>query len=102
MSLKRFAVFGVMVTLLGMLSGCPAHPGPNPDPIDPVGPDSRFQQPCADFCRHLRALQCQEGEPLPDGTSCETFCIDTQKAGHNLNIPCILQIQSCAEQQRCR
>jgi hypothetical protein len=46
-------------------------------------------------------LGCKEGEPLRDGTSCETFCINTQEAGHNLNIPCILQIQSCTEIQKC-
>jgi hypothetical protein len=101
MNLKRFAVLGVVV-LLGMLSGCPSGPGPNPGPDVPPGPDSRFEKPCADFCQHLRALKCKEGEPLPNGKSCETFCIDTQKEGHNLNIPCILQIQSCAEQERCR
>jgi hypothetical protein len=63
---------------------------------------SSFQQPCQAFCQHLRVLGCQEGEPLADGTSCETFCIDTQEAGHNLNIPCILQLQTCAELPRCR
>ena len=108
MNLKRFTLFGAVV-LLGMLSGCPSPPGPtvSPPPGPTVSPPvdlerSRFKQPCADFCQHLRALKCPEGEPLPNGTPCETFCIVTQEEGHNLNIPCILQIQNCAEQERCR
>jgi hypothetical protein len=59
------------------------------------------QKPCEAFCQHLRTLGCREGQPLPDGTPCEKFCIDTQEAGLNLNIPCILQTQSCGDLQRC-
>ena len=65
------------------------------------GTGSRFQKPCADFCQHLRALGCKEGEPLKSGASCETFCVDTQEAGHDLKIACVLNIQSCGEIQSC-
>ena len=101
MNLKRFAMLGVVV-LLGTLSGwsC-AHMGEDKK-NNGGSKGSAFQQPCADFCQRLQALKCQEGEPLADGTSCETFCINTQEAGHDLKISCILQIQSCAELQRCR
>jgi hypothetical protein len=62
---------------------------------------SVFTRPCEAFCRHLRALGCREGEPLASGTSCETFCVDTQEAGHDLRIACVLKIQSCGEVQSC-
>ena len=62
---------------------------------------SAFRQPCEAFCQHLRTLGGKEGEPLKSGTSCETFCIDTQEAGHDLKIACVLKIQSCGEMQSC-
>jgi len=62
---------------------------------------SAFQRPCEDFCQHLRALGCPEGQPLASGTSCEKFCVDTQEAGHDLQIACVLKIRSCGELQSC-
>ncbi len=50
---------------------------------------------CDDACIHLRSLSCEEGENLPDGTSCETFCEKTQKRGHALSPSCVLRIDSC-------
>ena len=35
------------------------------------------------------------------GTSCETFCVDTQRAGHDLRIGCVLKTPSCGEVQSC-
>ncbi len=59
------------------------------------------EQSCQAYCQHLRALGCKEGAPLQSGTSCETFCIDTQKAGHDLRMACVLKIKSCGELQSC-
>ena len=70
-------------------------------PSNVGGAASRFQEPCAGFCQHLRALGCKEGQPLASGTSCETFCVDTQEAGHDLKIACVTKIQSCGEIQSC-
>jgi hypothetical protein len=52
---------------------------------------------CGEMCSHLKQLGCEEGEPLPDGTSCEDFCKSMGNNGHNLNISCILSIKECSE-----
>jgi len=62
---------------------------------------SDLQRSCEAFCQHLRALGCPEGQPLESGTSCEKFCVDTQAAGHDLQIACVLKIQSCSQLQSC-
>jgi hypothetical protein len=99
MSRHGFSIIGIVV-LVGVIGSfsCSTKDGGKPSDAEKV---SVFQQPCSAFCQHLRTLECQEGAPLKDGTPCETFCIDTQEAGHDLNIPCVLQIQSCGELQRC-
>jgi len=100
MSLARSSVIGVLV-LVGAIGSfsCAAREGGKP--IDGNSKASVFRQPCQAFCQHLRTLGCKEGEPLKSGTPCETFCVDTQEAGHDLNIACVLKIQSCGEMQRC-
>ena len=100
MNLKRASIPGLLVLMVALISfSCTPKHGGNSD-SDNTRP-SVSQKPCADFCQHLRTLGCKEGQPLADGTPCEKFCIDTQEAGLNLNIPCILQTQSCGELQRC-
>jgi hypothetical protein len=100
MRLRRFA--RRVIVVLVVLSGVSCAPIDGGTPHNGPPEVSSFQQLCQAFCQHLRVLGCPEGAPLADGTSCETFCIDTQEAGHSLNIPCILQVQGCAELQRCR
>jgi len=56
---------------------------------------------CPAACQRLRELNCPEGDPLPDGTTCEKFCSDTQKAGHDLHPECIAKIGTCADQAKC-
>ena len=92
MNLKRFSVLCAVV-LLGALSGCSTG-GTKPGP-GPVG------QTCKDFCQHAKDMKCPEGEPLANGASCETFCIDTEKAGHDLNLSCRIQAKSCTELRNC-
>jgi hypothetical protein len=52
---------------------------------------------CSDACIHLRVLGCPEGDPLEDGTACEQFCLETQKAGHPLNLTCVIGMTACSE-----
>lgn len=65
------------------------------------GGNGSVERSCQAYCQHLRTLGCKEGEPLKSGTSCETFCVDTQKAGHDLRIGCVLKTPSCGEVQSC-
>ena len=52
---------------------------------------------CADACVHLRTLKCAEGNPLPNGTTCEQFCQSTQQSGHALILSCVMRINNCSE-----
>ena len=99
---RAYAAAVLLVAGVIGASSCTTGAGGGTTPPGPGGgTGSRFQKPCADFCQHLRALKCKEGEPLKSGASCETFCVDTQEAGHDLKIACVLNIQSCGEIQSC-
>ena len=93
MSRGRSAAIAVLL-VLAALGGVSCTTGENVKP-------SNGGASCQAYCQHLRTLGCKEGEPLASGTSCETFCIDTQKAGHDLRIGCVLKVPSCGEIQSC-
>lgn len=57
---------------------------------------------CDKACGRMRALHCEEGEPLDDGTSCTKFCEDTQKSGHALRPSCLVNIETCSEIDLCQ
>jgi len=65
----------------------------NPDPVDPPVPS----EGCAGACAHMLKLECPEGAPLEDGTTCETFCTNTEAAGHALDTECVMGVTSCEE-----
>jgi len=73
-------------------------------PYIPPTPIPAKDDNCPAACKHLRDLGCPEGAPLPDGTTCEKFCLDTQAAGHALRPSCILTLLSCnpEEMERCQ
>jgi hypothetical protein len=70
---------------------------PPPVPVEPTDTAK-----CSDACAHLKALGCEEGEELPDGTSCTVFCEMTQQAGHALNPSCVMKIKVCREIDTCQ
>ena len=100
MSLGRSAVLAVLL-VVGAIGGVSCTTSESGKPSNGGAKGSVFQRPCEAFCQHLRTLGCKEGEPLKSGTSCETFCIDTQEAGHDLQIACVMKIRSCGEVQSC-
>lgn len=71
---------------------------PEPAPV----PQTRDDVPCADACSRLRSLSCNEGEPTPDGTTCETICEDTNASGA-VTYPtgCVAAAKDCAEARAC-
>jgi len=94
----------IALALVCLLSGMACAPQ-----VAPPDPREQYQAHCSALCEHLRRLGCEAGQPLRDGTSCETFCIDTNLAGHPIPrdaagklIPQerIAQMQSCTELQR--
>lgn len=72
---------------------------PAPPPPPPHEQSSVWQQPCADFCQHLRTLGCPEGQPRPSGRSCEAVCVNIHGEGLDLKIACVLNLQRCADIQ---
>jgi hypothetical protein len=54
---------------------------------------------CADACKHIgpQGLDCPEGLPLENGTSCQKFCEDTIGTGHALNPSCIVSVKTCSD-----
>ena len=56
---------------------------------------------CNSACARLNELKCEEGKPLEDGTTCETFCINTQNSGHALNPSCVMKITACDQINTC-
>ncbi len=87
---KTVFAFGLVL----VLAACP-KPVPKPTPIQPTDTGS-----CAAACQKLRDLKCEEGKPLEDGTTCEKFCVDTQKAGHALKPSCVLEkVKRCEDLQ---
>ena len=79
--------FLISFLVASALAGC--HPsGPNL-PKDTAN--------CPTACGHLKDMKCQEGDDLPDGTTCRKFCEDTQNSGHALNPSCALRAKTCDE-----
>lgn len=59
---------------------------------------------CGSACDHLgpKDLHCPEGEPLEDGTTCTTWCENTQKAGRALHPSCVMLIKRCEDISTCQ
>lgn len=91
---KTLYVAGLLAAFL-VLSGGTCHV-----PIVPVVVPGDVEK-CPAACEHLRALSCPEGLPLEDGTSCEDFCVYTQKNGQPLNPSCIVGVKACSEVGSC-
>jgi len=90
--MKRFLLIALIAAFsVGATCSVP------PIVIEPPGTDK-----CTAACKNLQALGCEEGKPLPDGTTCVQFCERTQKKGHWLDTECHAKVQSCAEiEQKC-
>ncbi len=94
--MKKFFQSVLMVASFLLLSGATCR-----GPVVPVVIEPEDTIRCPAACEHLRALGCEEGTPLADGTTCETFCVDTQKNGYPLNPTCIMSIKKCTEVEGC-
>jgi len=99
MSLRRSAAIAVLLVAAAL--GSVSCTTSDVKPSNGGGDLAAVERSCQAYCQHLRTLGCKEGAPLASGTSCETFCVDTQKAGHDLRMACVLKIQSCGEIQSC-
>ncbi len=85
----------ILFVLLIAAAGC----GPKQRVVVHVPEDTAD---CPAACRHLRGedgsgLHCPEGDELPDGTTCEKFCSDTQNSGHALRPSCVVMITKCED-----
>jgi hypothetical protein len=64
-------------------------------------PAERPDDGCAAACAQLRALGCDEGEPSPEGKSCETVCRVAAEAGIALGTACVATASSCEAARAC-
>lgn len=94
--LRKFLALALFFVVLIAQVGCSGCSGSkiSPLPNPAVITDSNM---CAPACAHLRELHCPQGEPLSDGTSCETVCVETQKHGVWLNPTCVVTLQECSQ-----
>lgn len=92
--LKMLAVVVLAAMMLG--ASCRGPVTPPPIAVEPNDTEN-----CPAACENLRKLGCPEGEPLENGTTCEKFCEDTQKAGHGLNPTCVMAMTECSGLAAC-
>lgn len=57
--------------------------------------DASWKGDCTGACANLKRLKCPEGDTLPDGTTCEMFCMMTVEMGHSMNTSCVASATSC-------
>lgn len=69
----------------------PLHPEPDVVVVYPA-------DACPMACARLQTLGCPEGDPTPDGTSCETVC---RNAGDLVDAPCVTTARSREELASC-
>lgn len=64
--------------------GCTTLPEPEPpDPPDPPKPEPEepADASCATACENQRFLECEVGDPTPEGSTCEEVCEGSFNAG---------------------
>ena len=88
----RFALLAFVIH--GCISWVPPWGDGVPDPVV-VEPEGTHM--CNEACDNFRNLGCEEGDDLPDGTTCEAFCRYAQKNGHWLDPECAANIVVCEE-----
>lgn len=84
--------------LTGLFTACAAHPPP------PVieHPDPPPAATCASACKHFRAMGCKEGQPSPEGNTCEAICENLEKSGIvKLDLECVMASETCASAGAC-
>lgn len=73
---------------------------PNPPPPRMLPDGARAT--CPGMCEHLRALGCEEGEPTPEGATCEAICEHAISVPYSrLDIACVQAAPSCVAARRC-
>ena len=88
--MKRTLTILLFLFVASVSMGTKCGVKPVPTPIEP-----KDTADCPSACEKMRSLGCEEGTPLEDGTTCEKFCIDTQKSGHALRPSCVMEITAC-------
>ena len=76
------------------LAGCAFNVEPRMDPD--VAPTD-----CAAACERLEALECEEAEPTPNGTTCVQVCRNTENSPITLNPACVVGIATCEQIEDC-
>ena len=56
---------------------------------------------CASACTRFRELGCEEGDPTPEGKTCEDVCTQAGAAHIELDTACVVRSSSCDEARSC-
>lgn len=82
--MNRIVEIGRALFLSGLVAvaGCekPEPKPPEPDPVEPE-PEPPKGASCATACENQRHLECEIGEPTPEGSTCEEVCEVSFNAG---------------------
>lgn len=82
--------------VLGVI-GCGAFPLPPPEPA----PDPSDESGCAAGCEALRALGCPDGDPTPEGDTCEAVCDNAVQNKIPIPTACWSESESCDQATAC-
>jgi hypothetical protein len=75
LTIRTICLTIALLAVLRALTAC--HPASAPAPLPPAPAplgDAGPADSCARACARLRALGCSDGQPTPQGASCETVC----------------------------
>lgn len=81
-----------------LILGACNTPNPPPPRVLPNGEKAT----CAGACERLRELGCEEGEPTPDGDTCEDVCFNALNVpAARLDVACLQTAPSCEAARNC-
>jgi hypothetical protein len=57
---------------------------------------------CEAACQRMRELGCEEGNPTPEGATCEEICIEAERSGlADVDTKCIVELEACGSYDVC-
>lgn len=64
-------------------------------------PPAETPETCAAACSRFRVLGCEEGDPTPEGKTCEDVCTAAGSAHVSLDTACVTRASSCEAARAC-
>ena len=76
---------------------------PTPSPTSPDTEPEASVSKVTKLCNAYRKLGCEEGQPTPEGATCETVVRNAKAEGIDLvgNVTCVTKATTCDEARNC-